>query len=262
MKSILSIVVLLTLLSFPIRANEGNKGFCQKAETTADLMACIGMHYEETTAHMEVLYNTLKNQNADNTDFQAALNKNQMDWIAYRDDICRLEGAVYKGGSLERVQEIDCLARVTQARTNHFETIMKAQDESTIPVFASPPRWTNVLIREYPDTYWALGQSVSMDVDCDGVDENIISGLNAMKGQLAIADSQPTGRPTIHLLNQKGEEGQSCWPVLPLALSTIENNENICQFQVSLEDEACGAFIFAYDAASNRYNFVEKDDAE
>lgn len=261
MKSILSAVILSLCLSSAVMAKEGNRGFCRKAETTADLMECIGTHYDAAVTHMETLYNTLKGQLEENSDKMSALENNQRDWIVYRDDVCALEGAVYEGGSLERVQQLDCLTRVTHTRSDHFKRMIQAGDETDLPVFASPPRWTNVLIRDYPKAYWALGQTASFDTDCDNVDEQVIAGTLDGAAIVAIADSQLTGSPVIQRLDEL-VTWKACSPTMPLALSKDDGEGEHCIFTLAITGEDCQEIRFSYDAVSDSYNVKEKDEAE
>ena len=267
MKSIVSsLFVFFYLLSPAFAVEERDAGFCQNAQTTADLMDCKGAQYRAELAHMAEMYQALTELADNRSDFAKALKDNQEDWLAYRDSVCELEGSVYKGGSLERVQQLDCLARVTAARTSHLTTMISSFDPTEIPVYATPPRWTNVLIHDYPEIFWAMGRAQAVDTDCDGVKEHVVQGYeNSGSGRnfvntIAIADSEQTGRPSITL--QKFVQADECPANSVLSLISRDADTKICSFSLVTDNEACAPMNLEYDAVSKKYIFTKKDTAE
>lgn len=258
MKSIVSSLFLLILFTSPIQAAQNNAGYCQKAQTTADLMECIGTHYKAKTSQMEALYRSLMTETQERPEFQQQLEANQQAWIAYRDDICDLEGKTYEGGSLQRVQQLHCLARVTTDRSGHFERMLSAFNVAEIPVYAFPPRWMNVLINDYPDMFWALGKVFELDTDCDGTDENIVSGRKDGQAYLAIADSQQTGRPVIHMEMMSQDKNSACAVTEPSSIVKIDTGGESCKFSIVMKDQACLPVVVEYDALSKEYNKTEE----
>jgi uncharacterized protein YecT (DUF1311 family) len=267
MKSILSTFLAIFVVITQVHAYEdGNKGYCQNAETTADLMECIGTRYDNEILRMNSLYDELINTADDIEGYVASLQANQNNWISYRDEICDLSGRIYEGGSLQRIETISCMARITSERSDHFENMLSAFDTSKIPVYASPPRWTNALIHDYPDIFWAFGQAKDADMDCDGIDEKVVIGLQqmptdkTMQKYMAIADSEKTGRPNIFLKPFDLEE--SCTPTMIPLFTKSKTEEPSCRFIVQTDSENCNEIMIEFDAEQSNYAFIDEYNAD
>lgn len=265
MKSILSRFLVICVWVFPFSALADNEGFCQKAQTTADLVSCTTKHLDAENAHLKALYDELVTGYRDDTARLSVFNGRQAAWITLRADTCAYEAEAYKGGSLERVQELSCLARMTSDRADHFAALLTTMDDKKVPVFSSPPRWVNVIIDDYKDIFWQFGSEQSLDTDCDGVDEMLVKGVSLdSEGQYhavtAIADHDKTGRPGVTLLRFDDQKNCEILPdvkIIPAPLrkpsDTTDANAGKCTKHVMLQTKNCGDFVLSLDQGSDSY---------
>ena len=256
MKSILIPLFIIFVVPSIALAQEKHKGFCQKAETTVDLIDCIGTHYKSEVSHMNDLYQKLLTATPDNHQFTKNLKDNQSQWIAYRDSICNIEGSIYEGGSLERVQQMDCMTRVTSDRAAHFTKMATAINVNEIPVFTAPPRWKNVLINNYPNIFWRMGETQSFDADCDGDYEKIIEGLqknienNTLQTVFAVAETPITGRPSATLLTIDWDQSCTGESFIASPSTELEN----CTMQIKTNNQKCNIYELSFDKDSKSYS--------
>ncbi len=54
---------------------------------------------------------------------KSAVKASQRAWITYRDTTCEAEGAVYDGGTLQRLVQPECVARLTSDRADWLKTL-------------------------------------------------------------------------------------------------------------------------------------------
>jgi uncharacterized protein YecT (DUF1311 family) len=261
MKSIASLTILLIVLFNPVFANGGQKGYCAHAQTTADLVSCIGDHVNAENANMTVIYKALEQYYADNLDYLSDLNARQDEWITFRDKKCAFEASLYEGGSLERVQSLSCQARLT---SNHIEHLKILLGNADIPEFSSPPRWVNVLKADYGDIFWRLASTKMIDVDCDGQEEHLVQGLKKIDGGyemiLSISDSPITGRPIVTIINfedQKNCQISDTYDILHLPEPKPKNGVLQCVQQVHINTQNCGQFNLVKN--NNKYLLKKKE---
>lgn len=258
MKSIASLLTFLLLLSTPLSANEGQKGYCQNAETTADIVECISARHKIEQDRLKTLYDLIDSQTENQDDFR----KNQTNWIQYRDETCTIEANIYTGGSLERVQELDCHVRLTANRIKHFNIIADAMDTSQIPEFTNPPRWVNALVRDYPNVFWGFGSAQTLDTDCDGINENIVRGLDDEHSMvLALAKSDQTGRPKITIINFSDDNNCQILPDIVIETlpepKPIDNAPLTCVQRLMVKTKSCGEFAVQYNSTDKSYNIIK-----
>jgi len=256
MKSIASVFLGFLLFTHCAHAVVGNKGYCQNAETTADIVECIKTHQKASSDMMDALFVNLKNIQYNNFE---AIEKAQDEWIQYRDTTCTIEGQTYEGGSLQQVQRAQCLARMTDNRNTHLRNLLEGQDTSNIPEYSNPPRWVNVLVRDYPDMFWGFGSAQKIDSDCDGQDENIIRGLSDDRTMvLAIADSAKTGRPKVTVIDF--DDSQNCGMTSKINLEKfpepkpLEGHALSCMQSLKIQTKSCGEFAIHYNSNKNEYS--------
>jgi len=256
MKSIASVFLVVLIFASTANAHVANKGYCQKAETTADIVECIRTHQNASSDQMDALFSNLKNINPDNL---AEIESNQGEWIQYRDKTCEIEGKTYEGGSLQQVQRAQCMARMTDNRNIHLRNLLEGQDVSNIPEYSNPPRWVNVLVRDYPNMFWNLGNADIIDTDCDGVAENIIRGMDDnQKMTLAIADSEQTGRPKITVINF--DDAQNCEILAGITVEKFpkpkptEDMPLACMQSLKIQTKSCGEFEIHYTPTDKIYS--------
>lgn len=272
MKSIASLLVLLLTVFFitPAHAYLGQQGYCQQAQSTADLVACIGDHYKDETEQLNDLYSHVEVLYQDHQDYLSDVKDGQDQWLAYRKRVCDFEGDLYEGGSLQRVQELSCLARITENRKQHFVNIISSFDETVIPEFSYPPRWVNVLRNDYANVFWRFSSRQMMDTDCDGQDEEIIQGLEEVnKGDykmvMVVSDSEQVGRPQMTVIrfdDQKDCQIKDDYQLikLPTPKPDSEGDAPQCTHYVEIQTENCGNYILANE--NDTYSLRQKKEAE
>ncbi len=261
MKSIASLTILLMLFFVPVFADDTQKGYCPNAETTSDLVSCIGHRLTIENNHMNDVYKALEKHHAENTKYLSDLNTRQDEWISFKDEKCAFEANVYAGESLENVQKLSCQARMTSTHTEHLKALLHDVD---IPEFSSPPRWVNVLRADYTDIFWRLASAKLIDVDCDGHKEHLVQGLKKTNDQyemiLSISDSKKTGRPVVTIINfddQKDCQINDNYEIQHLPEPKPKNDVLQCVQQVHINTENCGPFVlFKKD---NEYRLKKKE---
>jgi uncharacterized protein YecT (DUF1311 family) len=268
MKSIFSLVLLLfVMFSGHSGAQDDtthNEGFCQSAQTTADLVACTSQRLDAENTYLKTLYDKLAAFYKDDQEILSGFNDRQNDWLNYRTQTCDVEASYYEGGSLERVQKISCQARMAADRSKHFKAVLTALDDNDIPTFSSPPRWVNVVLKDYGDIFWSFADRSQIDLDCDGIDEFLINGLRPTESGdymkvTAIADSDATGRPVITLLNFDDQKNCDIDPdilikPIPSTKPDEHSNDNLqCQKNITLKTKQCGDFSLSLDLGNGSY---------
>jgi uncharacterized protein YecT (DUF1311 family) len=268
MKSILSILIGVFVIFSGGYVNADQKGYCSNAQTTADLVKCISNYLDTENKRLEDIYSVIQKER--NDDLTQKLRDNQNRWITYRDEICALEGLAYKGGSLQRVQELDCRARMAANRIDNLQVFLDGLDGSSVPEYSNPPRWINVLVNDYPEIYWALGKAEMTEADCDGVHEYIVQGVRDNGNHvIAIADSELTGRPDITLLSYNNKNAECGMDVTYMSLALpqtkpMEGDETNaqCDRKIIIETKQCGRYLIEKNETGSGYNLTPYEEQE
>jgi uncharacterized protein YecT (DUF1311 family) len=210
-------------------------GYCDKATTTADALDCVNQHKLDVQQRLNTVYEEASE--VQTKELQDLLSKAQQSWVAYRDAQCLWEAGLAANPSLERIYELSCMTLLTNLRTDLLKTTLETQKEEEPREFGSNPRWMNVLIQDYPSVFWRFGKWKQIDLDCDGNDEQIVSGVEfidedkkegasaSIKKQnlvVAISDNPLTGKPDIKKFD----------------ISVNDENENIFVCDTEIEFEA------------------------
>lgn len=111
---------LLTLTAAPPALGQGID--CANASAQTALNACAAQAYEFADAELNDAYEgALFAAGVVDGDgargLQASLREAQRLWIPFRDAACEAEASIHEGGSMQPMVQSDCLARVTQARS-------------------------------------------------------------------------------------------------------------------------------------------------
>lgn len=249
--SALPVLSLLTLYAAPAWSdNAGTHGaYCDRADSTAASVSCLKHHLDDAQNRLNKKYDrltgALEGQTLEN------LRALQKTWLDYRDTQCSWESAQAGSPSLEKIRQLSCLARMTEDRTELLTAILPEEDgtPATERMFGALPHWMNALNRDNPDIFWDYDNRIRTDLNCDGEDEIILSGIkltriekknedsevgnsaeknensgNKNKGQnaiygaetiVAITQTPTTGRPqseTLHfpVIQEPGEPGYLC----------------------------------------------------
>lgn len=84
------------------------------SDTTIKMKEALGQAYKRWDDALNDIYGDLKNELK--PDVMKELKSEQINWITYRDNTAKKESEEFKGGTLEGVQYIDSMGRVTKER--------------------------------------------------------------------------------------------------------------------------------------------------
>lgn len=84
------------------------------SDTTIKMKEALGQAYKRWDDALNDIYGDLKNELK--ADVMKELKNEQISWITYRDNTAKKESEEFKGGTLEGVQYIDSMGRVTKER--------------------------------------------------------------------------------------------------------------------------------------------------
>ncbi|MEZ5815255.1 MAG: lysozyme inhibitor LprI family protein [Alphaproteobacteria bacterium] len=178
---------------------------CNKAQSSADVMRCLNAQYEIVQEELNTVFDRLTGQKSGEELVQ--VKRIQTHWLEYRTLACAQETAVLEGESLKRLETLRCKNRLTQERIVALQNALHKDDvRAVIGEAAAQPRWMNALAVDYPDVFWRYGGRVSVDLDCDGENEYIMSGLKFDKQDIdyktvvSISENPVTGRPQSFVL--------------------------------------------------------------
>lgn len=196
-----------------------NGSYCDKAETTADLLQCVKHHKEEAQAGLNKLYKKMARTQPEE-DGENSLGTTQQAWLSYRDAQCSWEAGLADEGQ-DKIYELSCVAAMTENRRETLQQIENRGHSLKPREYSSHPRWMNVLAHDFPDVYWRYSNWVGADLNCDGTDEEIITGVTLMPDAskksdqgapmptmyqaevaVAIADNVAIGRPVITMFKK------------------------------------------------------------
>lgn len=220
---------------------QGHSVFCGKADSTAASQECLKRHLDSAQKRLNKIYNklgdSLESEKLDE------LKELQQTWLTYRDSECMWEAERSETPSLKRVNELSCMARVTEDRADLLTIVYgDGEDTSIQREFGDFPRWMNAMAKDNPSVFWDYGRRTEHDLDCDGESEYIMQGIETSslpdaekeEGEedkarekrfsqevvVAIAQNPPTGRPEVKTFK---------FPVMDQ-----DNNEIICSNDISL----------------------------
>lgn len=172
-----SVCFLAVLLLFPVNVQaQGHGGFCDQADSTAATQDCLKRHLKSAQNRLNKIYQKL----GDGLEGEklGELKALQKSWLEYRDAECMWEAERSANPSLKRVNELSCMARVTEDRADILMVAYADGDEeNSRREYGAFPRWMNVLTKDNPDVYWNYGHRPSYDLDCDGEEEHVMTGV-------------------------------------------------------------------------------------
>ena len=233
--------------------SQRHNGYCDQADSTADTLKCVNNHNQDIQDKLiEAFKLALENQN-DET--RALLNESQKNWIIYRDAQCQWESELPEKDSLKRIYELSCLTEITQQRLSVLEKIISQTKQEEPREFGAQPRWMIALVSDHPEMFWRYGQTQSIDFDCDGANEQVMTGISVAHIQesvtieqndvhenahqhvdivIAVSDNPETGRPKSKLFTVPVTDGDEVSPRLcrhsiklePFARSQALEGEN------------------------------------
>jgi len=174
----IAVCMLLIVLSAQGPALSQNRtGFCDKVKSTAESMECINRHMQSEQERLNEAYKQYSEEKSEEE--KSDINTAQQAWVAYRDAQCAWEASQADPPALARLHELSCLTALTKYRADFLSALSETKDtgEGASHEFSERPRWMNVLTHDHPDIFWRYGSRQSADLNCDGEDEEFITGL-------------------------------------------------------------------------------------
>ncbi len=192
---------------FPVYAQaQGHSSFCGKIDSTAASQECLKKHLESAQKRLNEVYQKLAGSLEGEK--LAELKDLQKTWLLYRDSECMWEAARPETPSLKRVNELSCMARVTEDRADLL-TIAYGEggDINTQHEFGSFPRWMNVVTKDVPDIFWQYGRRASYDLTCDGREEHVMLGIST--SPLAEEDKTEPQKSDLEEIKKTSDKGSA-----------------------------------------------------
>ncbi len=236
---LLAICFLFSIVTLNHAHAQGHGTYCDQADSTASTVKCLKKHLETAQKRLNLVYKKLEK---DMTSEQMnELKDLQKTWLTYRDNECMWETQRSEVLSMKQVNELSCMARVTDDRADLLTvTLSGVHNDSGLREFGSFPRWMNVVAKDIKDAYWDYGTRQSMDLNCDDEEEFVMIGNKTNKiktndkGEeatraiynkeivLAIVENPPIGRPKLTKFSFPVNEAN-------------DDNRNICHDNVSIK---------------------------
>jgi len=231
------------LMSVPyVFAGSGSEN-CEKARSSADVMACLSRQYESAQKDLNRAFDRLGLERS--VEDLAEIKNLQARWLEYRDMACQQETGHLETESLQRLESLRCMNRLTQERIIAINNTLKNKSESEdLGEAAAQPRWMNALASDHPDIFWRYGDRISGDIDCDEEAEYMMSGLRldvkmgVVHPVLSISENPQTGRPVSDVINV---------PVRPKEVEAIGGDAEKELAETSKDEtdavQACGSIL-------------------
>ena len=225
---------------------------CERAESTSDTMVCLKKQVEDAQQKLNDIYKKILEEQPPHV--IANLGNTQKSWISYRNDQCSWESVIAESG-YKKIYELSCIASLTEERIKALTAMQSLMQSDRPREFASHPRWMNALAADYPDVFWRYGQWLQADLDCNGTEEEIMTGV-AIEGYkdakgnsagdaagvlsgsehtykaeavIALSENVRTGRSktTIFRLPISGGDAENSFCNVPLGLEIIQTENHI-----------------------------------
>jgi len=222
-------------------------GYCDQANSTADTLDCIKSHNDDTQAALSATFKAVIESQDQET--RSLLSEAQKNWLIYRDAQCDWETGLPAAAPLKRVYELSCLTAMTERRLKLLQAIQAREEEEAPREFGTQPRWMNALASDYPDIFWRYGRWESVDLNCDGAEEQVMTGIAVahilesvtidedkitedahqhVELVVAVSDNPQTGRPKSRLFRlpvaaQEDIVPRLCRPAVTLETITRKN---------------------------------------
>lgn len=223
---IVSFIVILCGFQSKAEA-QGHSLYCSQAESTAASQKCLQRHLDTAQNRLNGIYQGLNK--VVEGEALTALKELQANWLTYRDAECMWEASLSENPSLKRMNELSCLARITEDRADILSVALNDERNAgdaieTQREYGSFPRWMNVIAKQEPKAYWDYKDRTRFDLDCDGDDEYVMtgvsiketgnSGLYSALYHVAVAENPPIGTPVA--------------TVFDFSIGDVEAESNIC----------------------------------
>jgi len=239
--------IFLSVLLFPALAGaQGHNTYCNMADSTAATQSCLKKHLDAAQQRLNKIYNNLETK-LESDEKKQELKALQTLWLEYRDAECAWESEQTETASLKRINELSCMARVTDDRADLLTVIVMDDDlDGAVREYGSFTRWMNVLAKDYPLVYWDYGKRFAEDLNCDNEPEQIMSGLKIKE------DADRVSQEVIIAVMQYPATGRPKPTIFRFNVSNESPEDSVCQRQISLKkgenekeegDETCTTFL-------------------
>ena len=258
---ILALVCFLIVMPVSAQA-QGHNAFCDQADSSAATQACLKKHLQSAQKRLNAIYKRLGEKL--DPEKQEEMKELQKSWLAYRDGECMWESENSVTPSMKRLNELSCMARVTEDRADILDVVYaEGQQEGGLKEYSGFPRWMNVVAKDHPDVFWNYGKRTAYDLNCDGEEEQIMQGvlteLTKITGEgetegnqklfstqavLAVVQNQTIGRPTATILEFPVEKEPQTNAVCTDKMS-LHFKQNPAKEKTDEQEEPmeCGAYI-------------------
>lgn len=232
--------------------------YCKGVDNTAASQECLAKHLKTEQERLSAVYEKLNKGLSEEK--KADLKALQTTWLTYRDAECMWEASRPSDVVLKRVNELSCMARVTQDRADLLTTAYGELNKPDVQrQVGALPRWMNVLSNDHPQLYWNYGSRLVDDLNCDGQEDHIMMGVQIVDDKavsfLAIVNNPPVGKPSLQLVTLSSisdkEETPYCIETFK-AQDDVPNEvekskeEKLCKKSVLLSGKNCRSTIIKW----------------
>lgn len=230
---------------------------CKKAKNSTDELACANQKYEHLQEDLSEIYDSiLAAQKGEALD---AFRTAQQSWVLYRDQECAWEAASDEGEALNRLRELTCLYKVTEARTRLLSSFVPdiELDQTPGQALVESPRWLNALSDSHHDVFWQYGPRLEVDLNCNGMNEVVLTGLRMREGEpefvVGLSENPAMGLPRNAVFEIAGQDQQDCFEAIAMNPENPENGDEGCVARLGVEAGACGTYTLGWDGEEYRF---------
>lgn len=270
---LLFLVFFLFNLNHNVNAQTGGF-YCPNAQSTADTQKCLKKYLDNSQKRLNSVYKKLTGLVDD--DSLDNLKQLQNDWILYRDKECGWEVSLSENPSLKRINELFCLSNMTESRANLLAAILqdKAENEGQ-GKFGNFPRWMNVVAKKEPKATWNYKDRARFDLNCDGDDEFIMSGVSfettsdpslyTAVYHISISENPAIGKPSAKIFDfpvsaekDSGIDGLcSLFPDFNL-IDNKNGSGDVCASKLELQNKGCDNYFIYWSGKEYKLENPEK----
>lgn len=247
---------------------------CDMAEDTAGLQNCLRNRLNVAQESLNKAFTQIEGKVAG--DRKAKLGELQKTWLNYRDQECMWEAGQASNESLKIINELSCMAVITENRANLLESAYAEYDVAGPREFSKTPRWANVLNKDLPSYAWDLEDTYLSDLNCDDREEIVVMGVsydradNVVEGDeennavyfekniaIAVIQNPDIGRPDVTNFTfpivQGAEDKALCDKAVKFktleSKEEIEVSENVqtCTKTLEISQSSCGNHVIIND---------------
>ncbi len=256
---ILSFLLLSFLIASSVTMAQGHNIYCNMADSTAATQNCLKKHVDAAQKRLNKVYEAL-DRHFEESDKKQQLKELQQTWLQYRDAECAWEIEQTDTKSLKRINELSCLARLTDDRADILGVVV--MDEEAMGIvreYGSFPRWMNVLAKDNPAVYWNYGKRFARDLNCDDESEQIMTGIIAKEQDglltqdivVAVAENSAIGRPKAKIfrfdINKEEAPESLCSASITLNAAHKKSDDGTCLSSLSVKHGACALKLIQWD---------------